>query len=346
MSANGLSSGIIGTSEADYINGGDMNDVISGGAGADTLDGGAADYDTLSYALDTVGVTINLTTNTASGGDAQGDTISNFEGIYGGSGNDSLTGNNDQNTIIGNTGNDTIYGMDGNDNIEGGAGADIIDGGNGSDSIKYKNSNAGVVVNLKTNTASGGDAQGDTISNFENISGSEYDDTLTLSDIRGQVLAGAGNDTIIGGAGNDYLFGEAGNDNINGGAGADTISGSAGNDTITGGAGNDTISFLPATSATDGGISIDTLTDFNKTEDKIEFAYTTAATGELNSMFDANATANNINDYIHMAGDNMYIDRDGTTGGTVWTQIAIIQNATFADTDLTSMVNNGHIVIA
>ena len=37
----------------------------------------------------------------------------------------------------------------------------------------------GVTVNLQTNSASGGDAQGDTISNFEAVEGSNAGDRLT-----------------------------------------------------------------------------------------------------------------------------------------------------------------------
>ncbi|WP_405401277.1 Hint domain-containing protein [Paracoccus sp. Ld10] len=202
---------LTGNTGANTILGGAGNDTIDGGAGADSLDGGAG-TDTLSYAGSTAGVNVNLATAAVSGGDAQGDTISNFENVTGSAQNDTLTGNTGANTILGGTGNDTI---------DGGAGADSLDGGAGTDTLTYANSTAGVNVNLATNTASGGDAQGDTISNFENLTGSAQNDTLTGNTGANTILGGAGNDFLDGGAGNDTLEGGAGNDTLTGGAGAD-----------------------------------------------------------------------------------------------------------------------------
>ena len=51
--------------------------VLTGGAGADTLDGGGG-VDTASYATSAAGVTVSLTTGTGSGGDAEGDTLSQY----------------------------------------------------------------------------------------------------------------------------------------------------------------------------------------------------------------------------------------------------------------------------
>ncbi len=215
----------------DTIEGGTGNDTIEGGTGADVLDGGAG-TDTLTYAGSTAGVTVNIGTNTASGGDAQGDTISNFENLTGSGLNDNLTGSAGANVISGGLGNDTI---------NGGAGADTLDGGAGTDTLSYAGSAAGVAVNLATNTASGGDAQGDTISNFENLTGSSQNDTLTGNAAANALDGGAGNDTLSGGDGNDTLTGGDGNDSLDGGAGNDTLLGGAGNDTLFGGTGTNTV---------------------------------------------------------------------------------------------------------
>ncbi|WP_282029872.1 calcium-binding protein, partial [Paracoccus marcusii] len=264
--AGGGNDSIEGGGGNDTIFGGDGNDTIQGGAGADSLVGGAGS-DTLDYSENTAGVTINLGTNTASGGTAQGDTISGFENVIGGSGNDTLTlsntagsadggagndsitggegndtlnggdGNDTLNGGLGNdaldggagadalnggTGNDTISGGDGNDTIQGGAGADSLLGGAGTDTLSYSEDTAGVTVNLGTNTASGGTAQGDTINSFENVIGGSGNDTLTLSNTAGSADGGAGNDSITGGTGNDTISGGDGNDTIQGGAGADS----------------------------------------------------------------------------------------------------------------------------
>ncbi|GLY16360.1 hypothetical protein LWF15_30015 [Kineosporia rhizophila] len=66
-------------------------------------------------------------------------------------------------------------------------------------------------------------------------------DTVTISGLRAEVLAGDGNDEIQGGPGNDILHGEAGNDVIYGNDGDDNITGGTGNDELYGGRHNDTL---------------------------------------------------------------------------------------------------------
>lgn len=194
--------------------------------------------DTASYASSDAGVTVNLATGTGSGGHAQGDTISNFERILGSDHADDLTGNDQNNTISGGDdadtinggggsdflrgedGDDTINGGVGSDTIEGGAGADILDGGSApnefSNSLSYQSSDSGVTVNLDTGTASGGHAQGDTISNFGQIFGSAFNDDLTGNNSRNFLEGGDGNDILTGLGGGDLFYFETDE-------GADTI---------------------------------------------------------------------------------------------------------------------------
>jgi hypothetical protein len=61
----------------------------------------------------------------------------------------------------------------------------------------------------------GGDADGDTLSAIENLTGSGFADTL---------YGDGGNNVINGGDGNDTIIGGAGADTISGGAGSDTAS--------------------------------------------------------------------------------------------------------------------------
>jgi len=116
--------------------------------------------------------------------------------ISGGAGDDILVGGKGDDIIEGGDGSDVILGEEGDDIIEGGSGADILDGGEGNDTISYAASTSSVNVDIANNTASNGDAQGDTISNFENIIGSNYSDTLTGTD---------GDNIIEGKAGDDIL---------------------------------------------------------------------------------------------------------------------------------------------
>lgn len=185
----------------DVINAGAGDDSILGGSGADNLNGGSG-YDWLIYQNSTSAVTINLANNTASGGYAQGDTIQNFEHVFGSAYDDTITGDANVNVIAG-------Y-----------SGADTIDGGDGFDLLTYAVSTSGVNVNLETGAASGGDAAGDTFVNIEGIFGSDQADTLTGDTVRNELYGLGGNDIINGGDGNDYIEGGAGADNMDGGNGA------------------------------------------------------------------------------------------------------------------------------
>jgi len=119
------------------------------------------------------------------------------------------------NVFFGGLGDDQITGGDLNDIIEGGAGMDILTGGPGVDTLSYANSPAGVTVTLGSGIGVGGDAQGDSNSNFENLIGSAFADILT---------GDAGANEIFGGAGDDTVEGKAGADTLDGGAGINTVS--------------------------------------------------------------------------------------------------------------------------
>lgn len=189
------------------------NDLIYSGAGANYIDGGAG-IDTVSYAYSTAAVNVNLNTGTASGGYAQGDVLRNIENLTGSAYNDQLTGNAGANVLLGMAGDDTIIG---------GIGADFIDGGDGIDFVSYSNSASAVNINLGTFTFSGGDAQGDHLTNVEYILGTWQNDTI---------VGDAANNLLQGGLGNDYLHGAAGDDTLVGGLGADTLNGGDGIDMV------------------------------------------------------------------------------------------------------------------
>ncbi len=189
LTGSNFNDGLFGDSGANVIRGLGGDDNIMGGAGGDTLDGGEGN-DTLFYSTSNAGVNVNLATNVVSGGHATGDVISGFENVSGSAFNDTLRGNSGDNVI------------------EGGAGQDTLDGAGGlNDTLVYRNSNSGVSINLGTNTASGGEATGDIISNFENVIGSRNADTLVGSTAANTIEGGGGNDIMTGGAGHDtFVF--------------------------------------------------------------------------------------------------------------------------------------------
>ena len=198
----------------DVLAGGAGNDALAGGAGADAMDGGAG-HDRLWYGGSPAGVAVDLAAGRASRGDAEGDTFENVEEVVGSAHADTLTGGAGNEWLSGRAGDDVLAGGAGNDVLVGGAGADAMDGGAGHDRLWYGGSPAGVAVDLSAGTASGGDAEGDTFENVEEVVGSAHADTLT---------GGAGNEWLAGRAGDDVLAGGGGADRLEGGAGGDTAS--------------------------------------------------------------------------------------------------------------------------
>ena len=157
------------------------------------------------------------------------------------SGDDTITGSTQADRLLGFDGNDSINGGDGNDTLRGGAGSDVLLGGDGSDFANYQGSASAVTIDLLAHTASGGDAQGDTLTSIENLYGSGNDDHLTGDDGRNIFGGWLGDDVLVGNGGDDSLSGEGGDDSLDGGAGNDRLVGGDGIDIIHGGIGNDSV---------------------------------------------------------------------------------------------------------
>jgi Ca2+-binding RTX toxin-like protein len=210
------------------------NDIIDGGSGGDTIDGGLG-TDTITYANSSIRVVSSLTAGTFGGitftSTASGVLNGGNSTTAGDAGGDTLTGIEN---MIGSTLNDTLVG-DGSDNLlEGGLGADTLNGQAGTDTATYANAAAAVVASLSTGTFSGvsfsssgggvlnggttttaGQASGDTLISIENLTGSNYADTL-VGDSAVNILSG--------GLLNDILQGMGGGDTLDGGSGTDTAS--------------------------------------------------------------------------------------------------------------------------
>ncbi|PTM97179.1 calcium-binding protein [Mycoplana dimorpha] len=198
------------------------------------------------------------------------------------------TNGNDRMPLAGQStsGNETMKGLGGNDVLLGSAGADVLDGGSGTDRASYDKSPAGVQINLKAGTASGGHAQGDKLIGIEDVTGSKY------------------NDVLIGDDGKNVLKGGYGADKLDGGAGNDTLHGGPGKDLLTGGAGADTFAFKSAAEAGSDS-SRDVITDFQKGQDKIDL-----------SAIDANGSAKGNGTFHFIAQDNALFDRK--PGALAW----------------------------
>jgi Ca2+-binding RTX toxin-like protein len=264
ITGNAVSNVLDGGAGNDVLTGGDGNDTLIGGAGDDNLDGGLG-TDVADYSQATAALTIALQNGspfTVDAGPFGTDTLTNIEGIIGGSGNDSLTGDAADNIFVGNQGNDTI---------DGGAGVDTLDysqeSGSTATSIGYDSdeetyyvtdangchdqvsgieklvlNNANTELFLSTSTLDGLMTSGETLFTVDgsHLTGGH---TLTVDTME---LGGSYQVSITGGISSDTLNGTHYDDTLMGGGGNDTLFGNIGNDVLSGGSGADLFLFNDA----------------------------------------------------------------------------------------------------
>ena len=202
--------GSTGTDRIDPGPGADRVEAGSGGDstvaataapdGADHLDLGAGG-DFISYTAALGGISISLDEIANDGAAGEGDNVLGAEALYGGAGDDSLSGANQPETasawpesLNGGAGDDVIAGNEGDDFIRGDAGSDRITGGPGDDHIEE--------YGAQPNRISGGSGQDDL------FGGSRGD----------RIIGGTGADLISGYGGGDALFGGRGPDVLNSGS--------------------------------------------------------------------------------------------------------------------------------
>lgn len=286
---SGLVDTIVGGAGDDTLTGGAGNDTfqvtgtdhgfdsIDGGVGTDTIQAMVAGTRIgLRSMLGVETITAGSLTGVYIAGSAGDDilnlaavTLTGIARIEGGEGNDTVTGNGVANVLwggIGNdrlsgeAGNDSLLGDDGDDTLIGGLGNDTLNGGLGIDTVDYSAATAAWTINLaaaSSQAVSGKEV--DTISNVENVIGGSGIDTITGT-VAANVLNGGGN--------NDRITGGGGNDRIEGGLGTDVavFAGlQASYSIITSGG---TIQIVDNQPATDGDDGTDTLIAVEKAEFK------------------------------------------------------------------------------
>ncbi len=207
--------------------GGDLNNKADGfGAGNDIIKvvDNSNFYDT--NAIKTYGGrdTIDLTAPAATGD----------HDVFAGAGNDTIKGGTGSDLVADGAGNDSIK-LGSNDDVwDVGTGNDTADGGAGSDLISflytitdagvYSANTSAIKIDLQKTTAQFLGKYGtDTFRNFEEVEGSDGNDTIKGSAAANKLYGDGGNDFIFGRGGKDLLEGSDGKDTINGGAGADQI---------------------------------------------------------------------------------------------------------------------------
>ncbi|MFP5365242.1 MAG: MopE-related protein, partial [Thermoleophilia bacterium] len=127
---------LYGDQAANTIRGLDGDDLIAGGGGNDTLDGDGGGADTVSYEDRAAGEGVVVSLAGGGGGvPGEADSLTGFERLVGGAGDDQLTGSGGHDVLVGLGGADVLAGAGGNDTLLGMEGPDVLHGGDGSDSI-------------------------------------------------------------------------------------------------------------------------------------------------------------------------------------------------------------------
>ena len=207
----------------DVMKGGDDDDYLDGGQGDDILDGGAG-WDRATYAPSALaGVIVDLNIVGVAQATGQGnDTLLGIEHLSGTRFDDTLTGNAGDNWIWGGsagsgvTGNDTLTAGGGNDLVQVGTGNHNASGGTGIDTFQTHGNGAditaaGVTISLALQGMAQDTEQGMmTLTGFENLSGSTFDDVLGGNNADNLLAGDVGSDSLAGGDGNDTLYGDAG----------------------------------------------------------------------------------------------------------------------------------------
>jgi Ca2+-binding RTX toxin-like protein len=198
--------------------------------------------------------------------------------LYGGFGDDVITGGSGADHLFGGAGNDTLLGKGGNDLLFGGVGNDVLTGGDADDQVFGQAGNDRMIWNPgdDTDLNEGGDGN-DTVEVNGGNGAEQFTATANGSRVRFdrvnpapfsidigtsenlQLNMNGGDDSfsatgnlaaliqigVDGGAGNDTILGGNGSDRLVGGDGNDFIDGNQGNDEAFLGAGDDVFQWDP-----------------------------------------------------------------------------------------------------
>ncbi len=183
--------------------------------------------------------------------------------LFGGNGNDTLTGGSGGDLLFGQTDNDTLLGKGGTDFLFGGNGNDVLTGGDGDDQMFGESGNDRMIWNpgddsdlmeggsgsdtAEVNGANGAETFAITANGarvrFDRVDPAPF--ALDIGTTENLVLNANGGDDVISASGNLAALikltidGGAGNDTINGGNGNDVLLGGDGDDFIDGNQGDD-----------------------------------------------------------------------------------------------------------
>lgn len=108
---------LIGSAGPNRLAGGGGTNLLEGKGGDDRLTGSGASVDTASYADAPSGVSVDLSSKTASGGDGT-DVLENIDNVIGSRFGDNLTGSDEANILTPGLGGDVVRALGGNDTVQ------------------------------------------------------------------------------------------------------------------------------------------------------------------------------------------------------------------------------------
>lgn len=263
---------LIGSSGNENLYGRGGLDILIGGLGSDRLDGGD-DNDIADYSASNAAINVDLSTNTVSGGHAQGDTLVSIEGVIGSDYDDTITGSDGDNVLSGGAGNDTLSGGLGNDEYRYMSGNDMITETGGLDDtlhldipfpteadpdrvklVRYISSPDDLQIRVDLSAASNeSDVGVITVADYFDASEAGLIERIVFNDAQDrtldsfEVITFADGETAnidgvsIGGHQKDIIYGTGLAETINAGDGLDFVYGNGGGDTIHGGDSGDAL---------------------------------------------------------------------------------------------------------
>lgn len=245
---------LVGGSAGDSLIGATGADTLHGGAGADSTSTTVSTYDANGVRYDQFGNVLAPDDDFLFGGAGDDD-------LSGSAGHDTLDGGDANDTLNGGSGFDNLYGGDGNDTLNGGAHTDTLWGGTGDDLLQGGSGDDVLLGGVGQDTLLGGSGA-DVLSGddgADELSGGSGNDSLTGGDDADSLSGGSGQDSLIGGDGADTANGGSGNDVLQGDNGDDVLVGGTGNDVLSGNAGTDRMKGGSNDDLLDGGDSRDFL---------------------------------------------------------------------------------------
>ncbi len=191
--------------------------------------------------------------------------------------------------LSGGDGIDELEGGNGDDYIYGGAGKDVLDGNanslpapfceqddrageydpfsSGGDTVDFSDEAGPLTIVFNEDGSMTITTNPDaTVVEFENVVGSDGNDTITGNSLNNSIDGSKGSDTLSGGAGDDVLVGGDGDDILAGDSGDDCVLGKGGNDLMNEntGLGTPASPFGNGTDALDGGTGLDDTVDYGQ----------------------------------------------------------------------------------